>query len=124
MSSGRLTLVYDADCLFCIRSLKALKRLDWLNNLDLRPSSGVHSDERLRSLLAGADFSAAMYAVSRYGRTYTGFDAFRQALLRLPAGLLIVWSWYLPGARWLGIRCYNWIARRRHAFGCSASCKI
>lgn len=120
----RLALVYDAQCRFCIRSLALLKRLDWFGLLALVPSAQAESDERLAAALEGADLQSAMYAVSSAGRSYAGFDAFRQALLRLPLGALVAWTWYLPGARWLGTRCYGWIARRRHTFGCSASCKI
>lgn len=123
-SRHRLTLVYDGDCRFCIRSLAVLKRLDWFNLLEMVPSSAVQSDKRLLRILAGADFDVAMYAVSTNCRTYSGFDAFRQAFARLPLGLLIVWALYLPGAKWLGSRCYAWIARRRGAFGCAGTCEI
>lgn len=125
MRSGRrLTLIYDGDCRFCIRSLAVLKRLDWLDLLELVPSSAVPFDKRLLRLLTDADFGVAMYAVSMNGRTYSGFDAFRQAFLRLPLGLFIVWACYLPGAKWLGSRCYAWIARRRGGFGCAGTCEI
>lgn len=120
--SRSLTLVYDADCRFCIRSLAVLKRLDWFRLLDLVPSAEANRYDRLRDALAGADLQSAMYAVSARGHSYGGFEAFRQALLRLPLGALVVWAWYLPGARWLGTRCYGWVSQRRRHFGCSSSC--
>lgn len=123
MALAPVTLVYDGECKFCIRSLRILKALDWRDRLVLVPVQDTERVKSLGSILADADFATAMYAV-RGGKKYRGFDAFRAALPSLPAGLLVVWIWYLPGVRWLGVRLYDWVARHRRSFGCSSSCQI
>ena len=110
-------VIYDADCRFCIRSLRVLKAFDILGRVSLLPSDTQGLLELFPSL-RGADFSSAMYAV-RDGAAYAGFDAFRTALWSSPILALLAWSWYVPPVPAVGRRLYAWIARNRHSLGCS-----
>jgi predicted DCC family thiol-disulfide oxidoreductase YuxK len=110
-------VVYDAECRFCIRSLRVLKAFDILGRITLVPSNEDGLLERFPSL-RGADFASAMYAV-RDGKAYAGFDAFRTALWSSPILALLAWSWYVPPVPALGRRVYAWIARNRRSLGCS-----
>ncbi len=54
------------------------------------------------------------------GKTYGGFYAMRDIMLRLPACFLPALLMYLPGVSWIGEPVYQWISRNRHRFaGCA-----
>jgi predicted DCC family thiol-disulfide oxidoreductase YuxK len=110
-------VIYDAECRFCIRSLRVLKAFDILGRISLVPSDTTGLLKRFPTL-RGADFSSAMYAV-RDGAAYAGFDAFRTALWSSPILALLAWSWYVPPVPAVGRRVYAWIARNRRSLGCS-----
>ena len=119
---GPVTLVYDGACHFCIRSLRGLKRFDPLDRMQLVDGTIPANLARFPEL-RDADLASAMYAVAD-GRAYRGFDAFRRAMWASPYLFAVAFIGYLPGVPFLGRRLYDWVARNRHALGCSSSCSI
>jgi predicted DCC family thiol-disulfide oxidoreductase YuxK len=114
-----VVLLYDGACRFCIRSLRALKRFDSQNRLELVDATDRAGVDQRFPQTRGADFDAAMYAIEG-SRVYRGFDAFRHAMWRLPSLSWLAMLMYLPGIPPLGRRAYDIIARNRHALGCSS----
>lgn len=113
-----LAVVYDGLCVFCLRSLRLLRVLDFRGRLVLHDAN-----ERAAVLvrfpqLAGADLDEAMYVVDASGRAYRGFYAFRRIARALPLLWPLVPLAYLPGAGFAGERVYALIARNRSQLGC------
>jgi len=117
MPAGRIALLYDGSCSFCIRSLRALKRLDAGNRLELIDATDRATIVARFPQAAAADFGAAMYAVDG-PRVYEGFDAFRRAVCRMPLTAWLAPLLFVPGVPQIGRRIYALVARNRHAFGC------
>lgn len=63
-----------------------------------------------------------MVSVDRAGRARGGFYAVRDMLLQFPLTFLPAVLMYIPGAHFLGVPTYNWIAKNRHRMG--GSCKV
>jgi predicted DCC family thiol-disulfide oxidoreductase YuxK len=113
--SDDVVVVYDRDCLFCMRSLHLLRYLD-INGTVAYYNQYTVPDRWDR---ADADFEDAMYAF-RGDAVFRGYDAFRELfrqfwVLHPAAGVMS-----LPGMQHVGDRIYRYIAenRSRH-FTCS-----
>jgi predicted DCC family thiol-disulfide oxidoreductase YuxK len=113
-----LHLVYDAECLFCIRALRALQRLDRRKALRLWDGTDPAAVAQRFPSLEGADLTTAMFAVSEQGEVFRGFFAFRRALWVSPWTWLLLPLFYVPGATLAGPVVYAWIARHRRSLGC------
>lgn len=121
--NGRVALLYDGTCRFCIRSLHVLKRFDLNDKLELVDATDRDATASRFPQTAGMDFDAAMYAVDGH-RVYRGFDAFRRALRETPPLAWLVPLLYVPGVPQLGRRAYGAIARNRRNLGCASEvCK-
>lgn len=106
----RDTIYFDGACGMCRRSVKWIKRMDWLSRLEARDMTTVP----LAELPVDAD--AAMMGMpmrTRTGRALVGFPAVRRALLQTPPGALVAWALYIPGVSHLGRAWYARIARNR-----------
>jgi len=118
-SRSGVVMVYDGACAFCVRSLRLFRAFDLFGRLQFFDGSDAQRALAAFPELAGADLASAMYAVAD-GRSYRGFDAFRRAMWVSPILAALAPLMYLPGIRPLGMRIYGWVARNRHAFGCSS----
>jgi len=120
-----IAIVFDGDCGFCTRSLRALQRIDRSGVMRLHDS---HESALIASkfpMLRGADFDNAMFAVTADGRVFRGYFAFKELLRKLPAGWPLRLLSALPGADLIGPRIYAWVAGNRHRLGCdSAGCEL
>jgi len=87
--SEPIAIVFDGDCAFCLRSLRALQRLDRQGIMRLHDSHETDEIAARFPMLAGADFDNAMFAVTADGRVFRGYFAFKELLRMLPAG----WPW-------------------------------
>ena len=116
-----IAIVFDGDCAFCTRSLRALQRIDRDGVIRLHDS---HESALIASkfpMLRGADFDNAMFAVTADGRVFRGYFAFKEVLRTLPAGWPLVLLSALPGADIIGPRLYAWVAKNRRRLGCDSS---
>lgn len=117
-SSKPLGIIYDGQCAFCIRLVYIIKKLDSFGALDFYDShdEGIMKDKF--PMVKPEEAEEAMLAVTKEGRVFKGFYAFRRLAWRTP------WLWalaallYLPGSSYFGTRLYAWVARNRQNFGC------
>jgi predicted DCC family thiol-disulfide oxidoreductase YuxK len=99
---------YDGDCGLCRRTVRVLRRLDVLRQLewvDFRAAIVDIDPRRLEHEMAARTG----------GRTYFGFPAYRALSWRLPIFWPLLPLMYLPGARPIGDAVYRRIAARRYS---------
>ena len=102
----RVHVFYDGDCGLCQRTVRILRRLDILSQLewvDFRRTRVDVDTARLEHEMAAR--------VS--DRTYFGFSAYRALSWRLPIFWPVLPLLYVPGARVIGDAVYRRIAERR-----------
>jgi predicted DCC family thiol-disulfide oxidoreductase YuxK len=111
-------VVYDGQCLFCIRSLRLFQAADVMHVFRFHDAH----DEKVIAIkfpqLQGADFDHAMFVVTSRRAVYRGFFAFRRMIWGSPLTWLFIPFFYFPGASFLGNRIYAWVAKNRLRFGC------
>jgi predicted DCC family thiol-disulfide oxidoreductase YuxK len=115
-----ISIVYDGDCGFCLRSLRVLQRLDVRGAMVLYNSHESDTVGATFPMLAGADFAHAMFAVTQDGRVFRGYFAFKQLMRTLPLAWPLLPLFVLPGTDHIGPRVYAWVARNRNRFGCGS----
>ncbi|NOS66780.1 MAG: DUF393 domain-containing protein [Candidatus Peribacteraceae bacterium] len=120
---GKISVFYDGDCGFCLRSMGGIVMMDWLRRLrpvDFRSSQEHHKwapDLELKNL------DRAMHIRLPAGKTLHGFSAFRALAWHLPPLWLLASFLYLPGVKRLGDVVYRSIAENRKK--CShGHCKV
>jgi predicted DCC family thiol-disulfide oxidoreductase YuxK len=103
-------VIWDDQCGFCGWWVRHLKRLDWLR---LHRFEGSTNDAALAE--AGVTREEADEEIQLWDgvRLHGGIDAVREILKNLPVGFLWAQALALPGIRWLGMRAYRAVARRR-----------
>jgi len=118
-------VIYDGQCLFCIRSLKLFRAVDFMHVLDYYDA---HDESRISMTfpeLRDADFDNAMFVVTESREVSRGFFAFRRMIWGSPLTWLLIPIFYFPGAGFVGTRVYAWIAKNRLKFGCrSEACTL
>jgi predicted DCC family thiol-disulfide oxidoreductase YuxK len=117
---GKAIVLFDGLCPLCQRSVRNLKRLDWLHQFHFQdcrdtanlPKSAVPLDpHRLLEQMH-------LLTPSRK-RIYAGFRAFRWMAWRIPVTWWLAPFLYLPGAAWLGSKLYLSVAKNRfHLLPC------
>jgi predicted DCC family thiol-disulfide oxidoreductase YuxK len=117
--SASIALLYDGTCGFCVRSLRVLKRLDFLGRLELVDATDRQGVEERFPLARTANLDSAMYAVTK-GGLYRGFDAFRRAGWALPIVAWLMPLLYVPGVPQVGRWLYGIVARNRKSLGCES----
>jgi len=110
VSAPRDTLYYDGACGLCQRSVRILRRLDWLDRLRFQDMTQI-SDADLPVPRERALEGIPMR--TRDGRALVGFPAMRRALLQTPLGALPALLLYIPGVSHIGAIVYARIARSR-----------
>jgi predicted DCC family thiol-disulfide oxidoreductase YuxK len=118
-----LHVIYDGQCLFCIRSLKLFCAVDFMHVF-----SDAHDKSRISVTfpeLRDADFDNAMFVVTESRKVSRGFFAFRRMIWGSPLTWLLIPIFYFPGAGFVGTGVYAWVARNRLKFGCrSDACTL
>ena len=115
-----LHVVYDGQCGFCRRLLRAAVALDVRHRLQLHDATHRAAVAARFPVLAGADVDNAMFVVAEDGSTYRGFFAVRRILRVSPLTWLLLPIFHLPLSGRLGPRLYAWVARNRHRLGCES----
>ncbi|MFM9995436.1 MAG: thiol-disulfide oxidoreductase DCC family protein [Phycisphaerales bacterium] len=112
----RDTCYYDGRCGLCRRSVRWLRRLDWLGCLVYADMNAVPRAELPYPI---EEAMRGMPMRTRNGGRLIGFPAVRRALIQTPLGALGAWALYLPGVSHLGAIVYRHVAinRRRDACG-------
>ena len=115
-----LNVVYDGQCAFCRRLVRAAVALDVRHRLQFHDASNRTAVTAAFPTLAGADLDQAMFVVADDGSTYRGFFAVRRILRTSPLTWLLLPVFHLPLSGRLGPRLYGWVARNRYRFGCES----
>jgi predicted DCC family thiol-disulfide oxidoreductase YuxK len=114
-STEKGIILYDGGCPLCQRSIRLLKRFDWLRKLRPQDCRDIANLPRCEVPLDPKRLLEEMHVVTPdRKRAYAGFAAFRWMSWRLPPTWCVAPFLYLPGARWLGNKLYLWIARNRY----------
>lgn len=118
----RPTLVYDADCGFCTRSVQFIQRwVDRRDRYDVRPWQEL--DLAAVGLTAQDCDEAAQFLMAD-GSVQSGHEAIASAATHgapgwRPVGHLLL----APGISWVAARTYRWVAAHRHRLpGGTAAC--
>jgi len=106
---GKMEMIYDGKCGFCVRSMAWLLAFDGLGQITIRnfraDPSPVVSDAKLEK---------ALYLVPLKGRALPGFEAYRYVVPRVPGLWWLIPFFYVPVlSRLFGHPIYNWIAANR-----------
>jgi len=118
------TLVYDAECRFCVGWVAFLRRWDRARRLSAVPFQDGAALDALPARLRRADLETAMHLVAADGRVFAGAAATPPLLRLLPGGGLLAVLFALPGVPRAAGAVYRWIARNRHRLSCgSAACR-
>ncbi|MFQ5823100.1 MAG: thiol-disulfide oxidoreductase DCC family protein [bacterium] len=113
----KLKIVYDSGCPLCIRTVKILKLLDWLGNLEYKD---LMIWEKLNKEYPALDLEKClqeMHVISPKSEIASGFFGFRKICARLALGWLILPFLFIPGMPTLGQIIYVKIAKNRKRQG-------
>jgi predicted DCC family thiol-disulfide oxidoreductase YuxK len=109
----RYTVLFDGGCPMCRRTVRILRRLDWLKRLRFVDATDAAARERIAPGLTEAEVLVEMYVVAESGARAPGFDGYlwisRVVPLMWPVALLGP----LPGIWHLGDAIYKRIAANR-----------
>ncbi|MFL5243623.1 MAG: thiol-disulfide oxidoreductase DCC family protein [Gemmataceae bacterium] len=107
-------VLFDGQCPLCLKSVAALRRLDWLHRLHPQNARDLATLPRREPPLEPDRLLQEMHLLTPDGREiYHGFEAFRWMAWRLPLLWPLAPLLYLPGMKAFGQRVYLWIARNR-----------
>lgn len=115
-----LDVIYDGQCGFCMRALRACRALDTRGVLRFHDANARQQIYEKFPELRDADFDNAMFVVTPERKVARGFFAFRRMTWALPPMWLLLPLFYLPGSGRIGPKVYAWIARNRSRFGCES----
>lgn len=114
---GRLVVLFDGGCPMCRRTVRVLRRLDWLHRLTYADVTEPGTLEHYASGLPEADALAEMYVVRETGRRVAGFEGYLQIALVVPAMWPLALLGRVPGIRHLGHAVYRMVAANRARHG-------
>lgn len=113
-AEGKAVVLYDGECPLCQRSVRLLKRLDWLKRFHYQNCRDTaHLPPCAEPLELGKLLEQMHVVTPDRRRALAGYRAFRWMAWRLPLTVPLAPLMYLPGARWIGNRLYLWIAKNR-----------
>jgi predicted DCC family thiol-disulfide oxidoreductase YuxK len=124
---GRIQVLYDGLCPFCVRAIRLLARLDLFARLEFLDfhCMELNNYNRTQKLnLTSKNLEEEMYVVSR-GSAYRGFKAYRVIAVALPVFWPLAPWLFLPGISSLGGLVYSLIARNRlKLLWCDSHCPL
>jgi acetyl esterase len=114
-----LTVLYDADCGFCMASVRWLQRRDRHGRLTFLALQDAETSTEpwFREVAAGHDLRSALHVIDGMGRVTEGGTAMVGVLRRLPRWGVLGWLGGLPPARPLVESAYRLISGHRLGLG-------
>jgi predicted DCC family thiol-disulfide oxidoreductase YuxK len=113
-TQGQAVLLYDGACPLCQRSVRILKKLNWLNKIHFQDARDTRNLPPSEVPLVPRRLLEEMHVVAPdRKRIFAGFKAFRWIAWRMPLTVLLAPFLYLPGIPWLGNKIYLWVAKNR-----------
>ena len=116
------TVIFDGDYGFCQKQVRRGRALDWFKTIDWRARLEPGLKEKFPQVTGEASLNR-MISIRPDGKSYGGFYAVRDILIRLPLTCLPALLLYIPGMSLIGEPVYRWIAKNRHHFS-GKSCEI
>jgi predicted DCC family thiol-disulfide oxidoreductase YuxK len=112
-----LIVLFDGGCPVCRRTVRTLRRLDWLDRLQFADATDPDTRARVAPGLTEAEAMQQMYVVDGAGRRAGGYDA----QLRIARDVPLLWPFRLvgglPGVRQVGMAVYRLVAANRRRRG-------
>ena len=108
-----LTVLFDGGCPMCRRTVRVLRRLDWLGRLAYADVTEPGVLERHAPGLSEAEALVEMYVVDGRGRRTAGFEGYLRIALVVPVLWPLALLGRLPGLRQIGHAVYGVIAANR-----------
>jgi len=106
---GKMEMIYDGKCGFCVRSMVWLLAFDGLGQISIRNFRTNPSP-----VVSDAKMEKALYLVLPDGRALPGFEAYRYVVPRVPGLWWLIPFFYVPVlSRLFGHPIYNWVAANR-----------
>jgi predicted DCC family thiol-disulfide oxidoreductase YuxK len=116
MSQSRLIVLYDDHCSFCRAQMRVLKRLDWLDRLEMRPASAPGEEVAALGVVPEA-LAEAIHCITPKHRVFRAAKALRVIGARVPLLFPLTLLLWLPGSLRLAESAYRWVARHRYRLG-------
>ena len=116
-----LSIIYDGNCTFCLRSRRVMERFDTFGALQFYDFHDAGIMAAKFPMISPEDAEEAMITVTEDLRMFKGFYAFRQIAWSSPWLWLLLPLIYFPGVSYIGSQFYGWIARNRSHLGCRLS---
>ena len=117
MHPSQLVVLFDGGCPICRRTVRTLRRIDWLARLQFADGTDAGIRDRVAPGLSEAAAMQQMNVVDAAGRRYGGYDA----QLRIAREVPLLWPFHvlgqLPGVRQIGTAVYRFIAANRQRRG-------
>jgi len=113
VTAGPMTLLYDGDCRFCVRSARAIERRFGTARVALRN----FQQPGVLAAYPAVTHEAAMrrmHAVMPDGRVFAGAEAFARILMSARLIGWLGWVYYVPGLRQVADLGYWVIAKARY----------
>jgi predicted DCC family thiol-disulfide oxidoreductase YuxK len=112
-----LIILFDGGCPICRRTVRTLRRLDWLDRLQFADATDPETRDRVAPGLTEAEAMQQMNVVDVAGRRYGGYEA----QVRIAREVPLLWPFHLiggvPGVRQVGTAVYRFIAANRQRRG-------
>jgi|SRR5687767_9631064 predicted DCC family thiol-disulfide oxidoreductase YuxK len=108
-----MTVLFDGGCPLCRRTVRVLRRIDWLDRLRFVDATDAPSRERVAPGLSEAAVMVEMYVVDHHGRRYGGYEGYLQLARVVPLMWPLGVIGRLPGIRQIGHATYQVIAANR-----------
>jgi predicted DCC family thiol-disulfide oxidoreductase YuxK len=116
---AELDVIYDGDCGVCRTTIAWLAALNWSRRLRFLDLGRWESVAAAHPSLDRDACLRDMHVVTRGGRVYSGYDAYKAVAWRLPLTLWIAPLMALPGVSHVGRRIYRRVADDRWRTTCS-----
>jgi predicted DCC family thiol-disulfide oxidoreductase YuxK len=110
-----INVLYDGDCGLCKRTIRTLKRLNWLGHLRFVNYQDEAARMKIAPEISYEKLDKSMHIKWDTGRTMHGFKAMRAVAWHLPLLWPVAPFLYVPGIAQLGDAMYKEVATNRKA---------
>ena len=111
--SPEYAVLFDGGCPLCRRTVRSLRRIDWLRRLRFVDATDADARKREAPGLSERAVMVEMYVVDDRGRSHGGYEGYLQIARVVP----LMWPLWLlgrlPGIRSLGHAVYRTVAANR-----------
>jgi predicted DCC family thiol-disulfide oxidoreductase YuxK len=123
---AQLIVLYDGNCVLCLKSIEGLSKLPTTVPLKLLPLQQADVSELFHDAVSVDDLLAQIHVIERHGeaqRVFRGPDAIIRILRTVPSLAWLEKFYRLPGCRSIASLLYRLIAKYRYRlFGKTDEC--